>query len=87
VFNNSAAVFTPTPGTPGTLSMESPASACTSATFSGGTPNRSITSAPPMRLFFMVSSSSTVPSNTSCIRSLSDDTMVTRAPTSRANRV
>ena len=30
-----------------------------------------------MRLFFMVSSNSTLPSTTSCIRSLSDDTMVT----------
>ena len=45
-----AAVLTPMPGTPGTLSVESPISACTSITFSGGTPNFSITSAMPMRL-------------------------------------
>ena len=39
-----------------------------------------------MRLFFMVSSSSTLPSTTSCIRSLSEETMVQRAPASRAMR-
>ena len=33
---NSAAVFTPIPGTPGILSTESPANDCTSITFSGG---------------------------------------------------
>ena len=33
-----------------------------------------------MRLFFMVSSSSTLPSTTSCIRSLSEETMVHAAP-------
>ena len=43
------------PGTPGTLSVESPISACTSMTFSGGTPNFSITSARPIFLSFMVS--------------------------------
>jgi hypothetical protein len=32
------------PGTPGTLSVASPASACTSTTLSGATPNFSITS-------------------------------------------
>ena len=52
---NCAAVLTPMPGTPGTLSVESPASACTSTTFSGGTPNFSITSGMPMRRSFMVS--------------------------------
>ncbi len=41
---SSAAVLTPMPGTPGTLSVESPASDCTSTTLSGGTPNFSITS-------------------------------------------
>ena len=45
-----AAVLTPMPGTPGTLSVESPISACTSITFSGGTPNFSITSSRPMLL-------------------------------------
>ena len=52
---NCAAVLMPMPGTPGTLSVESPASACTSTTFSGGTPNFSITSGMPMRRSFMVS--------------------------------
>ena len=70
-----AAVLTPMPGTPGTLSVESPISACTSITFSGPTPNFSITSARPMRLSFIVSYMVTQ-SFTSCIRSLSDDTMV-----------
>ena len=73
------------PGTPGTLSVESPISACTSITFSGGTPNFSITSAPPIRLSFMVSYMITQ-SFTSCIRSLSDDTMVPVAPASQASR-
>ena len=50
-----AAVLTPMPGTPGTLSLESPISAWTSITFSGPTPNFSITSARPMRLSFIVS--------------------------------
>ena len=40
---NSAAVFIPIPGTPGILSTESPANDCTSITFSGGTPNFSLT--------------------------------------------
>ena len=80
-----AAVLTPMPGTPGTLSVESPISACTSITFSGGTPNFSITSAMPILLSFIVSYMSTQ-SLTSCIRSLSDDTMVTLAFTSQACR-
>ncbi len=75
----SAAVFTPMPGTPGTLSVESPIKACTSITFDGGTPNRSSTSASPITLFFMVSYMR-MPGRTSCIRSLSEDTMVTSAP-------
>ncbi len=50
-----AAVFTPMPGTPGTLSDESPISDCTSITLSGVTPNFSNTSEAPMRLSFMVS--------------------------------
>ena len=70
-----AAVFTPMPGTPGTLSLESPISDCTSITFSGGTPNFSITSSRPIRLSFMVSYMTTV-GPTSCIRSLSEETMV-----------
>ncbi len=73
------------PGTPGTLSVESPISACTSMTFSGGTPNFSITSAGPMRRSFMVSYMMT-PLPTSCIRSLSDDTIVVVALASQASR-
>ena len=80
---NCAAVLTPMPGTPGTLSVESPASACTSTTFSGGTPNFSITSGMPMRRSFMVSYIVTL-SVTSCIRSLSEETMVVVAPRSPA---
>ena len=80
-----AAVLTPMPGTPGTLSVESPISACTSITFSGGTPNFSITSARPIRLSFIVSYMMTQ-SFTSCIRSLSDDTMVAVALASQASR-
>ncbi len=80
-----AAVLTPMPGTPGTLSVESPISDCTSITLSGGTPNFSITSARPIRLSFMVSYMTTR-SFTSCIRSLSDDTMVVVAPASQACR-
>ena len=78
--------FTPMPRTPGTLSVESPASACTSTTFDGATPNFSITSAEPRRLFLTGSRSSILPSSISCIRSLSEETMVTRAPFSRARR-
>src|SRR5258705_455156 len=36
---NSAVALAPSPGPPGTFPVEPPASACTSATFSGGTPN------------------------------------------------
>ena len=75
----------PMPGTPGTLSVESPASACTSTTFSGGTPNFSITSGMPMRRSFMVSYIVTL-SVTSCIKSLSEETMVVVAPRSPASR-
>ncbi len=82
---SSAAVFGPMPGTPGTLSLESPISACTSITFEGGTPNFSITSGTPMRTSFIVSYMITH-SFTSCMRSLSDDTMVVVAPASQASR-
>ena len=65
----SAAVLTPMPGTPGTLSVESPISDCTSTTLDGGTPKRSITSASPIILFFIVSYIRT-PGWTSCIKIL-----------------
>ena len=73
------------PGTPGTLSVESPASACTSTTLSGPTPNFSRTSASPMRRFFIGSHIEIAPP-TSCIKSLSDETMVTCAPRAAAWR-
>ena len=82
---SSAAVFMPIPGAPGTLSTLSPASDCTSTTRSGPTPNFSNTASTPIVLFFIVSSITTR-SDTSCIRSLSDDTMVTRAPLASACR-
>ena len=69
------------PGAPGTLSTLSPASAWMSITFSGGAPNFSNTSSGPMDLFFIVSSMRISPV-TSCMRSLSEETMVTRAPAS-----
>ena len=74
-----AAPLGPIPGTPGTLSVESPISACTSIIFSGATPNFSITSARPMGFFFIGSSIAT-PGRMSCIRSLSEDTMVAVPP-------
>ncbi len=80
-----AAVFTPMPGAPGTLSVESPASACTSTTLSGVTPNFSITASAPS-LIFLIGSISSTPGRTSCIRSLSDDTMVQVPPASTAMR-
>ena len=73
------------PGTPGTLSVELPISDCTSITLSGGTPNFSITSANAdlLVLHGVVHDDAVV---TSCIRSLSDDTMVALAPSSQAWR-
>ena len=61
----------------------SAASACTSTTRSGKTPNFSKTPSRSIRRFFIASSIST-PSPTSCIRSLSDEMIVTRPPASRA---
>ena len=87
-----AAVLTPMPGTPGTLSTVSPASACTSTTLSGGTPNFSITSAGRSALgggrclHGVEQVVHRAVGSTSCIRSLSDETMVTSAPASRACR-
>ncbi len=73
----------PMPGAPGTLSTLSPHRAWTWVTFSGGTPNFSTTCSGPMRTFFMVSSMVTR-SPTSCIRSLSEETITTSPPASRA---
>ncbi len=80
-----AAVLMPMPGTPGTLSTLSPARDCTSTTRSGSTPNFSITSAASIGLF-LIGSSMVTPSPTSCIMSLSEETMTTRDPSSRAIR-
>ena len=71
---SSAAVFTPMPGTPGTLSVESPANACTSTTLSGVTPNFSTTSSAPIGRFFM-GSSMVISPRTNCIKSLSEETI------------
>ena len=79
------AVFSPTPGTPGMLSVGSPIRAWTSTTRPGSTPNLACTSAGPIRLSCMVSSMVTRP-ETTCIRSLSPDTMTTSAP-ARSQRV
>ena len=80
-FISSAAPLGPMPGTPGTLSTLSPIRDCTSITSSGGTPNFSITSAGPIG-FCLIGSSIVTPGRTSCIRSLSELTMVTVAPAS-----
>ena len=78
-FSSCAAVFGPIPGTPGTLSTESPISACASISLSGVTPNFSITSGGPIG-FCLIGSSISTPGRSNCIRSLSDDTMVTVPP-------
>ncbi len=78
-----AAFLGPMPGTPGTLSLVSPISASASQTSSGPTPNFSITSARPMAFCFIGSHIATW-SATSCIRSLSEETMVTGSPAARA---
>ena len=80
-----AAVLGPIPGTPGTLSTESPVSACRSIIFSGGTPHFSTTSGMPICRSFIGSYMATR-SPTSCIRSLSEDTIVASPPASRASR-
>ncbi len=80
-----AAVLTPMPGAPGTLSVESPASAWTSTTLSGLTPNFSITASGPS-FTFLIGSISSTPGRMSCIRSLSDDTIVQVPPFSTARR-
>ena len=74
-----AAVLGPMPGTPGTLSTLSPISACASISFSGPTPNFSITSASPIGFCF-IGSSISMPGRSNCIRSLSEETIVARPP-------
>ncbi len=80
-----AAPFGPMPGTPGTLSTGSPINACTSITLSGVTPNLASTSAGPMGVFFIGSSMETC-GPSSCIRSLSEETMIVSAPAAVAAR-
>ena len=77
------AVFMPTPGTPGTLSTLSPIRACTSITLSGVTPNFSCTLSISMKIF-LIGSYIFMSSETSCIKSLSDEKIVTMAPSSVA---
>jgi hypothetical protein len=67
---SSAAVLSPTPATPGMLSLVSPRSARKSASRSGGTPNFSITAA-RVYVCARIASITAVCSPTSCIRSLS----------------
>jgi hypothetical protein len=74
-----AAVLTPMPGAPGTLSTLSPASACTSITFSGGDAELLHHPSASMRLSFIVSTHHDAVV-TSCIRSLSEEMMETCAP-------
>ena len=74
-FTNCAAVFGPIPGTPGILSDESPDNACTSITFSGPTPNFSITFSLVISFFFKGSIIETLVSK-SCIKSLSEEIIV-----------
>ena len=73
------------PGTPGMLSTLSPIRAWTSPTRAGGTPNFSITSAAPIG-FCLIGSCIPTPSSMSCIRSLSEETMVVRQPWADAAR-
>ena len=79
-----AAFLGPMPGTPGTLSTLSPIKAWTSTIRRGGTPNFSSISAGPIG-FCLIGSSMSVPPPTTCIRSLSDDTMVQRPPVDSMN--
>ena len=78
--SNCAAVLGPMPGIPGILSAESPVKASRSWTFCGlSTSQRSHTSCGPYSLLRMVSIIQTR-SLTSCIRSLSVETMLTSQP-------
>jgi hypothetical protein len=90
IWSSCAAVFGPTPGIPGRLSLESPTSASKSPSCLGGTPHFSTTSASPNSLprpsSFIVSSSAIAPSRHSCIRSLSDETITTCSPLRSARR-
>ncbi len=76
---NATAVFSPIPGTPGMLSIESPARPITSVICSGLTPYRSTTSPLPKERSFMVSRVQ-ICSSTSCSISLSPVTMTTSNP-------
>ena len=80
-----AAVLMPMPGTPGTLSVLSPASAWTSTTLSGGTPNFSSTSGSRIG-FCLIGSSISTPDRISCIKSLSEETMATVPPSATKAR-
>ena len=82
-----AAVLIPMPGAPGTLSVESPASAWMSTTLSAPRPKYSTTSAGPMRRSSRSPEAGSyieTPGPISCIRSLSAETIMTSAPAARA---
>ena len=91
-----AAVLSPIPGAPGTLSVESPASAWTSTTLSGPTPSKYLTTSstpkrrssrePATPAWPEAGSYIETPGSMSCMRSLSAETMRTSAPASRAWR-
>ena len=80
---NKEAIFGPIPGAPGILSDESPAKACTSITLSGKTPNFSKTVSFVTSFFFIGSIIETLSFN-NCIKSLSEEIIVTLLPTLEA---
>ena len=85
-----AAVLMPMPGTPGTLSVGSPTSACTSTTLSGrhaelldhlGLADDALRAVAGLPFWSPDAGSNiTTPGRTSCIRSLSEETISTSAP-------
>ena len=83
--SNACAVFSPTPGTPGMLSEESPISARKSIINSGGTPYFATTSSGPRIVLVMVLMS-VMPGVTSCAISLSPVLISTGRPIFSASR-
>ena len=83
---NSAAILIPIPGTPGMLSLASPARAMTSLILSGVTPNRSSTVSLLITRFF-TGSRNQILFVINCIRSLSEEYISVLQPLIRASRV
>ena len=83
-FINWEAVLGPIPGAPGILSTLSPVKACIKITLLGLTPNFSSTSFISIFLFFIGSSIVTL-LLTSCIKSLSEETMIVSISSFSAN--